>query len=274
VHLPELGGEGLDSRPARAHVRAAAVLQAAREAGVYGVRRCPRRACPGSDPGRVAPGQVSPRDRVIRGRRNETHGSEADLSGGQTPVVSHRDTSPSRARQGPGRNVFTFESSSTSSAGRSGRGPRSSTEAGLALALCRRLERLAGDTVLTRDELAPGPSNGPAEGLRGAQTGAAGFALHREHGAESRLALGAPVPHLLAARRAKLRQRGFVLLEVALRVTARETESDPVAERLPALLAQPLGGSPHAPSVTELLDRNHGARRARRLPAEHLELQR
>jgi TPP-dependent pyruvate/acetoin dehydrogenase alpha subunit len=53
------------------------------------------------------------------------------------------------------------------------------------------------------------------------------------------------VSHLAAARRAALRQLQLVLLEVPLGVTAGEADGDPIAESLPPLLSEPVGGFAH-----------------------------
>ena len=62
--------------------------------------------------------------------------------------------------------------------------------------------------------LAAGLANRAAEGLRGAQWVAAGFALHREDRAEARIAGRATRPHLAGALRAHRRQLCFGVVEV------------------------------------------------------------
>jgi len=54
----------------------------------------------------------------------------------------------------------------------------------------------------------------------------------------------------LRARSGKLVLR---LVEIPLRVTAGEAHRGPVAQDLPALLAQPVGGLPHSPTVARRL---------------------
>src|SRR3954471_22925080 len=55
-----------------------------------------------------------------------------------------------------------------------------------------------------------------------------------------------------AALRALVRHLRLELLEPALRGAARQAEGDPVAQHLPALLAKPIGGLAHAPTVVRL----------------------
>src|SRR5206468_2832218 len=78
--------------------------------------------------------------------------------------------------------------------------------------------------------------------------------------------LAAP-QQLAAALRALLRHLGLELLEPAPRRAAPKAHRDPVAEHLPALLAQPVGRLAHAVSLGVLrrcnrtrthLDRNRG----------------
>jgi hypothetical protein len=71
------------------------------------------------------------------------------------------------------------------------------------------------------------------------------------------------VPKLAAALRAATGQRTLVVEEVALRMTTFEAERDPVAERLPTLLLDPVAlGLGHG-KVT--VDRARQASRLRRL---------
>ena len=89
-----------------------------------------------------------------------------------------------------------------------------------------------------------------AQTVRGAHGAPALLALDRENRAEARAAIGTPCTHLGAARRARGWQLGLVRFEVALRVTAREAEGDPVAERLAALFAEPVRGLAHCDQPT------------------------
>src|SRR4051812_26111008 len=79
--------------------------------------------------------------------------------------------------------------------------------------------------LLARTELRPAP-----------------LALDRERRAEARLARGAARAHLAAALRALRRQLVLPFLEVALREAAVQADGDPVAQRLAALFAEPVGG--------------------------------
>jgi hypothetical protein len=53
------------------------------------------------------------------------------------------------------------------------------------------------------------------------------------------------MPHLAAARRAGWRQLRLALLEVPQGVAAGEADGDPIAESLPPLLPEPVGGFAH-----------------------------
>ena len=61
------------------------------------------------------------------------------------------------------------------------------------------------------------------------------------------------MPHLATAGRAVGGQLGLGLFEVALSVPARETKCNPVAEGLAPLLAEPVRGLAHTPTVLERL---------------------
>src|SRR5581483_9267224 len=73
-----------------------------------------------------------------------------------------------------------------------------------------------------------------------AEPRAARLAVDREHGAEGHVARGTAVQRGAAAGRAAIRQLVLEVLEPALRGAAVETDGRPVAEHLPALLAQPV----------------------------------
>jgi hypothetical protein len=96
--------------------------------------------------------------------------------------------------------------------------------------------------------LAAGPSAAArladphAELLGRAQRSAARLALDREGRREARSARGTARTDLAAALRARRRQVVLPRLEVALCEPAADADGDPVAERLAALLAQPVSG--------------------------------
>ena len=73
----------------------------------------------------------------------------------------------------------------------------------------------------------------------------AGFAFDCEDRAEARIAGRAPRAHLAAALRARRGELTFGVVEVARREAARDAEGHPVAERLAALLAEPVGRLAH-----------------------------
>src|SRR5581483_134596 len=76
--------------------------------------------------------------------------------------------------------------------------------------------------------------------LGGAKRPSARLAVHGEDRAEGHVARGAAVEGRPAARRAALRELVLELLEPPLSGAAAETDRRPVAEHLPALLAQPV----------------------------------
>src|SRR5262249_7858212 len=88
-----------------------------------------------------------------------------------------------------------------------------------------------------------------AEQLPLAQRGAALLAVDRERRAERRRAGGAAAQHGAAALPALVRDLGLELVEPPLRGPATETERHPVAQHLPAFLAQPVRGLAHGQTV-------------------------
>ena len=84
-----------------------------------------------------------------------------------------------------------------------------------------------------------------AEELRIAERLAAVLALDRERGAEGRPAGGAAAEHLASALQTRLRYVGLELLEPPPGRAAAEADGGPVAEYVPALLAQPVGSLAH-----------------------------
>ncbi len=88
--------------------------------------------------------------------------------------------------------------------------------------------------------LLPRSADARAEELGVADRRAALLALHRESGGDRGVAVGAAMSQLPTALRARRGQAVFVLEEVAQGVSADQAESDPVAERLPPLLLDPV----------------------------------
>src|SRR6185436_8635475 len=84
------------------------------------------------------------------------------------------------------------------------------------------------------------PSDRHAELLVRPKRGPALLALHRERRRERRAAGLAARAHLAAALRARGGKLGLPFVEVPLREAAAETDRDPVAEHLAALLAEPV----------------------------------
>src|SRR6185437_4560876 len=98
------------------------------------------------------------------------------------------------------------------------------------------------------DPLQPDPL--AAADLRSEQLGItqlrpAGFAVDRENRAERRTARGTAAQHHAPTLRALLGNVDFEVVEPAASRAAAETEGDPVAEHLAALLAQPVRGLSH-----------------------------
>ena len=79
-----------------------------------------------------------------------------------------------------------------------------------------------------------------AEELPPANLGSTLLALDGEGGRDWGRAGGTTVPELAPTLRAGGRKLALALEEVALRVAACETECDPVTERLPTLLLDPV----------------------------------
>src|SRR6266540_6601342 len=90
------------------------------------------------------------------------------------------------------------------------------------------------------------PADPRPEELRLAKRRAALLTLDRERRRERRVARGAAVQQLASAGRALRGELGLELDEPPPRGAAAEAERGPVPERVAPLLAQPIGGLPHA----------------------------
>jgi hypothetical protein len=86
--------------------------------------------------------------------------------------------------------------------------------------------------------------------LRRAELSSARFALDGEGRREASAAARALRAHLPTALRARGRKLVGELLEVALCSPAAETDRDPVAERFPPLLLQPVSSLAHTTDGT------------------------
>jgi hypothetical protein len=84
-----------------------------------------------------------------------------------------------------------------------------------------------------------------AEELGAPEGRSAALALDGEGGAEGGAAAGAAAEHLAAALRTRAGHVRLELLEPPAGGTAADTDGGPVAEHVPALLPQPVGGFAH-----------------------------